>query len=61
MVLHAYLSSNVSLFDGRFVQIVVVKESAKSQILHQRKVVGVTFVVTNMELIKVHNNLQSEV
>jgi hypothetical protein len=54
MFFHANLPSNVSLLYRMFVKIVMVKKSAKSQILNQRKMMCVTFVVTNMELEIVH-------
>jgi hypothetical protein len=57
MFSHAYLSGNLMLFNGMFVKIVMVKKSAKSQILNQRKMMRVTFVVTNMELEIVHSPL----
>jgi hypothetical protein len=55
MLSHAYLTSNVPLFNWLFMQIIMVKKSAKSQVFHLRKMVGVTFVVTNVKLVVVHD------
>jgi hypothetical protein len=55
-VAHPYLSGNVTLLDGRFMQIVVVKKSAECQIFNQRKMMCVRFVIANMKLVKVHSH-----
>jgi hypothetical protein len=57
MLTHTDLPSNIVLSDRLLVQVVVVKEPPIGDVLDDSQVMGVTFVVTNVKLVRVHKHL----